>query len=371
MPKVKDIKDGLRQKKVVAQVDWGKGLSTGSTLLNLACSGQPYVGFLPGSFYHVVGDSASGKTFLVLTCMAEAGINKHYKDYRLIFDNAENGALMDMNRFFGPHVAKNLEPPAGNRNNPIYSSTVEEFYYHIDDAVKEGRPFIYVLDSMDALTSSEEEGKFDEKKAAHLKGKETTGSYNTSKPKVNSAYLRRTNNKLREMGSILIVIAQTRDNIGFGSQYTPKTRSGGHAQTFYASLELWSKQRGHIKTSYKGKDREQGIYCEVRVKKNRLSGRDRTIVIPIYHSYGIDDIGSCVDYLVEEKFWKMTDKIIKAKDFYLFELGREEIIQAIMKEDGGRGVREAVADAWAEIEKNIEVDRLPRYGQAVAKENDK
>jgi hypothetical protein len=80
-------------------------LSTGSTLLNLACSGKVSGGFIKGHYYHFVGDSSSGKTFLCLTCLAEAAINPHFDDYQLIHDDAENGSLFDFGKFFGPKMA--------------------------------------------------------------------------------------------------------------------------------------------------------------------------------------------------------------------------------------------------------------------------
>ena len=69
-------------------------VSTGSTLLNLACSDHPRIGFLMGGYYYLVGDSASGKTFLSLTCFAEACINPAFDNYRLIFDGINRRLLL-------------------------------------------------------------------------------------------------------------------------------------------------------------------------------------------------------------------------------------------------------------------------------------
>ena len=76
-------------------------VSTGCTLLNLACTDRPDVGFLKGHYYYLVGDSASGKTWLTLSCFAEASLNPAFKDYRFVFDDVENGALMDIEHYFG------------------------------------------------------------------------------------------------------------------------------------------------------------------------------------------------------------------------------------------------------------------------------
>jgi len=357
-----DLKKQLRKKPKKESLPKEKdGLSTGSTVLNLACSGNPTWGYQRGKYYLLVGDSASGKTFLALSAFAEAGGNKAFDRHRFIYDNGEGGALMDLSRFFGGAVADRLEPPAVSEDGEAtFSTTVEEFYYRLDNALDQGDPFIYILDSMDLLSSEAEWDKFEERKDAWETGKSTTGSYGDGKAKQNSSNLRRVVSRLAETGSILIIIAQTRDNIGFGAQFNPKTRSGGHALRFYATLELWTSQKGHIKSTYKGKQREQGITCSVRVKKNRVTGRDRTADFPIYHSFGIDDVGGCVDYLVEEKYWTETKGKVKAKEFD-YEGSTEGLVQKIEAENREPELKALVAEVFAEIEEACAVKRKARY----------
>lgn len=330
-----------------------KGLSTGSTLLNLACSGQADVGFLPGTYVFLVGDSASGKSFLSLTCLAEAALNPSFKNYRFIYDNAENGALMDIGKFFGQETARRLE-------TATISNTLEGFFYNLDDAFTEARPFIYVLDSMDCLTTEEETDKFSEGKQASRAGKQATGSYGTSKAKANSAGIRRIIPKLKDTGSILIIISQTRDNIGFGSQFNPKTRSGGHALRFYATLEIWSSIRVRIKKTVRGKERQLGIICKAEVKKNRLTGRERSVEIPILHSSGIDDLGSCCDYLIDEGHWSKSGVNVAAGEFD-HKGSRDKLIAKIEDEGREQELRQLVVQVWTEIELASHVPRKRRY----------
>lgn len=354
----------LAPKKLKPHLPYDKGLSSGSTLINLACSGRADVAFLPGYYYLWVGDSGSGKTFITLTTLAEAANNPRYKDYRLIFDQPERGALMDFRRYFGVKMAQRIEPPMrlGNLHPTDFnSSTVEEFYYNVDRAIDKG-PCIYLLDSMDALVPKDDREKFNKGRNAYEKGKvDDKGSYGTAKAKVNSSSLRLVHNRLAENGSILIVISQTRENIGFDAMFNPKTRGGGKALTFYAALELWTSVKGHLKKNVNGKDREQGVVVKVRVKKGRLAGKDRTVEVPIYHSLGIDDLGSCVDYLVEEGHWKEVKGKIEAKEFGT-EGNREALVRYI--EEGGQEglLRETVGKVWAEIEAKCEVKRKNRYG---------
>ena len=336
-------------------------ISTGSTLLNLACTGNWSRGFQKGYYYFLVGDSSSGKTFLTLTCLAEAARKKSFEGYRFIYDNSEGGAHMGIQHFFGSGVAERLEPPKEEDGEPIYSSTIEEFYYHLDDALGQETPFIYILDSMDSLSSAYEHEKFEEHKTAHQKNKQTAGSYGDGKAKINSSNIRRILTPLKESGSILIVINQTRDNLGFG--FEKKTRSGGHALKFYATIEMWSSVKGRIKKTVKGKPRQIGTNCAVTVKKNRFTGRERTINLPIYFSYGIDDVGACVDFLVDEKHWTKKGSKISVPEFASgFESAtRDKVIAHIEETKQQKKLRRIVQAVWNEIDEGCSLKREPRY----------
>lgn len=332
-------------------------LSTGSTLLNLACSDSPHGAYLKGHYYFFVGDSQSGKTWLALSSFAEACRCSDFDDYRLIYDNAEDGALMDMAKFFGKKVASRLEPPAKRHGEPVFSDTVESFYFHLAKAAKQG-PCFYVLDSMDALQTDDDVAKFQESQKAWEEGKEISGTYGMSKAKLNSTRLREALRLIRDTGSILIIIAQTRDNIGFG--FEKKTRAGGHALRFYATLEIWTSVVGKLHKTVRKKQRQLGIMGEARVKKNRVNGKDRSVKIPIYHTYGIDDVGSCIDYLVDEKHWSKNGAKIHAEDLEMTG-SREWLISQIEEKGLEADLRDIVGDVWKEIEDACAVKRKPRY----------
>lgn len=315
------------------------------------------------SLYVTDGYIVTHNSSLTMTCFAEASINPKFNDYQLIYDNSEDGMDMDIEKFFGKRCKDRLRPPAGTVASPKFSTTVEEFYYHIDDVTKKG-PCIYVLDSMDGITSNDEEDKFQEQKAAYNKGKTTTGSYGTSKPKANSARLRVARNKLQETGSILIIVSQSRDNIGFGSQFNPKTHGGGWALTFFSSLKIWYSVRQQIKKTVNGKERDLGIISKLNIVRNRHTGRKGSVEVPIYWSSGLDDIGSCVDFLVDEKHWSQEKEkgVIAARGLDL-SYRREELIQRIQTDGLENDVKAIVADVWAEIERGCSVQRKNRYGE--------
>ena len=349
-------------------------LSTGSTLLNLALSGNPAGGLLKGHYYFMVGDSASGKTFLSMTCFAEAVANRHFKDYRLIYDNIEDGMLMDVERLFNEAVADRIEPPRMDKEGrACFSSTLEEFYYNLDDITAAGKPFIYVLDSMDALFAEADEKKFDQQKKAFRKHQrkeegevakaeekeeKVAGSYGMARAKLNSSSLRKVIKGLRDTNSILIILSQTRQNVG--SMYGGKTRAGGEALRFYATAEIWSSVDHHIKKKVHGKDREVGVQVELKVKKNRQTGKLFTVSTDIYPSYGIDDTGANVDYLVEEEWWALVKQSIVAKEFDL-QATRDKVIMSIEQKDQVDELRAIVGQCWQEIDDACSLSRKKRY----------
>lgn len=342
-------------------------LSSGSTLVNFACSGRADGAFVKGKYSWIVGDSSSGKTWITLNAFAEASINKHFNEYDLILDNVEDGALMNIEKYFGRRLAERLQPPAKtSRGEPVYSRFAEDFYYNLDDrltAVEKGKapPFLYLLDSMDALSSKYELSKFKEKKTEARGGKKAKGDYGDGKAKINSTWIRSMVARFRDTRSILIVLGQTRDNIGAKTVYDPKqTVAGGRALKFYAAWQMWTSVAGRLTKEVNGTKRQIGINARMAIKKNRLTGKEWTVTVPIYWSSGIDDTGSLIDFLIEEKHWETSGSKVFAKDLD-FEGPRIKLIRKIEEEDLEMDLKEIVREVWSDIELNCEVRRKNRY----------
>lgn len=365
---IKKLKEAMRKPEDTssASIPPEDFVSTGSTLLNLACSGKTRNGFARGHYYNVVGDSDTGKTFISLTCLAEASINPEFDDYRFIHDNPEGGALMDIRKFFGPKVLERLEPPNKDEDGePLHSRIVEEFYDNLDRARIVGQPYIYILDSMDVLDTADDEAKANEQKNARVTGKKVAGSFGTSKAKLNKQYLRKALKFVQKSKSILIIISQTSDKIGFGFG-DKKYKSGGHALKFFCALEIWLSLKEKIKKSVKlrpgakPKDRLIGVKTKVRIKRNRITGRDRTIFLSILNTSGIDDMGSCIDFLTEEGYWGVVKGQIKTEEFD-FKGNKEELIQHIQSKNLEDKLRRITGKVWREIEKSLVLERKSKY----------
>lgn len=335
-------------------------LSTGSTLLDLGLSGKILGGIIKGYYYLIVGDSEAGKTWIAHTTLAEASVNKNFDEYRLIYDETtEHGALMDIQHYFGKKLVNRIEPPAKNSDGtPNHSRTVEELYYHLDDAFKIGKPFIYIVDSQDGLSSKDEQEKFDEEKEAFRSDKQTTGTYGDGKAKKHKRGLRLVTGKLKETGSILIILGQSIDNLGFG--FDKKTRAGGKALKYWATAELWTSVREQIKKTIRGKPMQIGTLCKIDIKKDRSTGKRRTVEIPILHGHGIDDVGNCCDYLIDWKHWEKTKGGIDATEFD-FKGSLEKLIEKIESTGGEKELKLLVNKVWNEIEDECVVSRKKKY----------
>lgn len=358
-------------------------LSTGSTCLNLAFSGDIDGGVPKGLYAFYVGDSSAGKTMAAMSLLAEACMNPEFDDYRLIYDPSENGAHMNVAKFFGKKLAARLEPMFGTKEAPGVSSNLEEFYYYLLENLDRG-PCVVVEDSMDALVPEEVE-KNQLAKIVRKKGKrgdgdppeaKAKGSMGVEKAKMNSQLMRKVSNKLAETGSILILLSQTRATIGYGAQFNPRTRSGGDALRFYNRLEVWLSPRDKVKKKVMGKDRVVGMVTRAKMTKNHLTGWENGSVDLVYtRGVGLDDLAGCVRYLILEGHWsgaakpskpkaddgkaKIPPKIVAPE--FAFSGSTEELIAHVQETNQERKLRELVGQVWNTIESQSTPVRKKRY----------
>lgn len=337
----------------------GEYLSTGSSLLNKAFSGRTNGGLRKGLYYLFVGDTNTGKTTMMMTSFAEAAHSPAFDGYELLHINAEHGANMDVAKYFGQKTADRIE-----ETNP---QTLEEFYDYLDAKLDAKVPFVAWVDSMDALIPAAVLKRHKKGRNARAQGEDEKGSFATEKPKINSDRLRAVCSRLKDTNSILVIISQTRQRIGFGAQYDPKTFSGGDALTFYARLQIWTKLKFNLKKKIKGVPRIIGKDIEIRVKKNHITGWEGKIPLRLYKLL-VDDVGGMMAWLIEEGHWSEsrakgsppgTGKI-KAPEFN-FTGTAEKLVQQIETKNQEAKLRKIVHKVWQEIEKQSTPTRKKRY----------
>lgn len=353
-------------------------MPSGSIMLNLACSDSYRAAFQLGRMVNLIGDSNSGKTYLALEMAAQCCLRPEFDGYRIVYDDPEQALSMDIKELFGAELDNRLEFPHYKKKRNVAalgaravhemleldaSETAEDFHFNVLDALEKG-PCIYILDSADALTAEQDDDKIEEMREARLKGNDVTGSYRMAKPKAFSNLLPSIVGMLEESQSFLLIISQTRANIEPGT-FEKRTRSGGKALKFYASHEIWLAVKKSIQQKVKGaSDRNRNVGSEivVKVSKNKLTGKGRTVEFSHRHGYGCDDIQSAIDFLVAEKGGYMTKSGAKITWRETTYNTTNQLIDAIEDNNMEKLLFQDVQKRWLEIEEELKPNRKPKYG---------
>ena len=336
-------------------------IPSGSTLLNCACSGSPLGAYRAGTIITLPGASASGKTMLLFTMFAEMCQSKKFDNYKLIYDDAEEALSINIEKLFGIGALQRIKPPSySNEKESVYSETIQDFQNNILLQIKKEIPFVYALDSLDALSSDEEMEREYKKAILSIKNpeqlKELKGSYNIEKAKIIGQCLRMIRGKLKNTKSLLIIVQQERANIGGGMFQKETITSGGKAPFYYSSHQVWMKR---IK-SLKKNEKKIGNRVKAIVTKNKLTGKERSAEFDIYDDYGIDDIGSQIDFLLQEGQWKKNGIKINAIGLDIIEV-RSKIISQIEKEGLQKELKRITGAVWGQIESELKLNRKAKY----------
>lgn len=335
---------------------------TGSTLLDLLGA------FVFGKIVNLVGDNSTGKTILAIECIVQTffWFLKNMKGFKLKmkYDDAEAGFSFDPKTMYDiDDKHKELLSVFDEENEA--SETVEDFEYNLEkemNNLKDNEYLIYVLDSLDALSSKEEKKRGDQRmkamasKKAGGKEEKVAGTYGMEKQKKLGELFRRLRLKIKKKRCLLIVISQVRENIGimFGEKYK---RMGGKALDFYAAVIWWlavlDKNMKHgIST---------GVTIKAKNKKNKVGKPYRIANINVLFDYGIDDISSNIEYLYElrdEKGKLNKDKIIKwnKKEYTI-----KSLIRHIEKNNLEDELKEKVIQKWIDFEDSISTKRKRKF----------
>jgi recombination protein RecA len=268
---------------------------TGSTLLDLVVGGMPNVyGYAVGKFINIVGDKSAGKTFLANEILASAYHKFSKKQFRWVYDDCEAGYSFDSRSMYGFDIIQDTEN----------STTVEEAFVNISnfaESLKADQFGIYVLDSLDGLTSDEQDEQAADRIKAHNAGKNyDKGTYGMGKPKyLSREFFPQLCGIIQDKNILVIIISQVRENIQPFS-FEKYTRSGGKAMDFYAHTVLWLATLKKISK----KQKPVGVVVKAKTTKSKTPRPFRDCQFSIIFDYGVDNIGSNLDFLYELR----TDK---------------------------------------------------------------
>lgn len=274
-------------------------MRTGCDLLDLLLGGDKGVYGLPfGSILNIIGDKSAGKSFFKNEILAAN--YWRFKD-RLVFhsDDAESGDTFDSERLYGIDLH-----PEEHRIGPKRigdSATVEEMDAKVSlmlSAMEPGQVGIYAIDSLDGLSDATREA-LEAGRLSKLKQDDEVvdpGDYGAQIAKFMSQQFFRTKHKKLDDAQVsVIIVSQIRENMKATTYSQKWTVSCGKALEFYAHTRVFLKTICPIKRG----DRIVGAYVKATTIKSKTPRPYRDVFYSVYFDYGIDNIGSNLDFLFD------------------------------------------------------------------------
>jgi hypothetical protein len=224
--------------------------------------------------------------------------------------------------------------------------TVEYLFEDVQRTLKslKGRPCLYIVDSLDALSDRVEKAK-----------KADEGSYGMQKAKALHALFRRLNGDIESSRMLFMIISQVKDKIGVAFGET-KTRTGGHALDFFASQIMWLAHMGYLHKEIDGVKRAIGIDVRAKIKKNKVGLPFREADFPVLFGYGIDDMTASAEWLIEVGLEGRLEEVEMSKGGYKTRIAK-------LRDRGGfeaKAVRTALGNIVREEWSRIENKFLPK-----------
>ena len=409
---VADIQETILHKKRLNKTI--SYIPTGADLLDILVGGGEGEGYRNGTIVNFVGDKSSGKTFLA--CEVIAAAKNMFKDkLKWIYDDCESGFSFDTTRLYGFEI---MPTTISQRHK---SKTIEDAYCNVREfleALKQGEFGIYVIDSLDGLDSREGKKIADDQFKAFKKAKEgekeekIKGSYRMQKAKyLSDTFFPGLADLIEKKNALLIIISQVRYNVDPMS-FEKFTRSGGKAMDFYCHTVLW------LANIYKmlKKNRAIGVRIKAKNTKSKTPRPYREVFLDVLFDYGIDNIGSSINFLYdlltptgmakekdiklswdnnieytmkqlkeflidnkkENYYRKHINKVLKKIELldwikadetlfsklekqYSVKMSKNELIEYIEKNELQNELKERTVAKWEAIEESIKTKRRPKY----------
>ena len=271
---------------------------TGCEVLDKLIGGNKNVYGIPaGKFINIVGDKSAGKTFLSNEFIAWAHYNLG-KKFKWVYDDCESGYSFNTEELYG------FEIMPDNKEDRVHSENVEEAFCNISkfaNSLDDNEFGIYVLDSLDGLTSEEDDERAEKRLELYEEGKKLDkGTYATNKQRyLSREFFPQLCSVIENKNVLVIIISQVRENIDVFS-FEKFRRNGGKAMDFYAHTVLWLATCKKILK----KETPVGVVVKAKTTKSKTPRPFRECFFSFLYDYGLDNIGTNLDYLFDLR----TDK---------------------------------------------------------------
>jgi recombination protein RecA len=301
-------------------------VSTGCAMLDVAISNRPYGGLPVGRIVEITGLEQSGKSLLSAHLLAET---QKLGGVAVLIDT-ETAVSREFLEAIGVDISKLLYVSADSVEQ-IFDFT-ETIIEKVRETSKD-RLVTIVTDSVAAASSKAE--------LASDYGKD---GYATDKAIIISKAMRKITNMIGRQKILLVYTNQLRQKMNAMPFGDPWTTSGGKALAFHSSVRLRLKGTGQIKMKVGGNDKIVGMKVRAQVVKNRMGPPLRSTDFEIYFDRGIDNYGSWLGVMKDNKVVKQagawytyidteTGEEVKfqSKDFILLMNERVDLREQIYK----------------------------------------
>ncbi len=342
-----DVSRSLKRRKPKSRVEF---LSSGSTTLNLALSGQgSNGGCARGRVLNIVGDGSSGKTLVALElCFwcykmimhVASKIFPKVTKVIIVYNNCEGVMDFPLEKMYGQGFVDSviwLCSPNVEHMGRDYARRLRN--------LNKGEFLLYIVDSWDALGSIAADERFEQ---SIDDDKEMKGSYQLEKQKYASNFFQNICSKLEtnKLDSTFMIVSQVRTKIGV--TFGKKTyRAGGKALDFYTHQVAWIREIEKLRKTKQREKRVYGIVSEVKVERSKVAKPFREAQFTILYDYGLDDIDSMIKYLYGKKKINWEGQAFKTHAAF---------IKHIEDNNLEENLKAAVAEKWQKVEKAFEKD---------------
>jgi recombination protein RecA len=301
-------------------------VSTGCAMLDVAISNRPYGGLPVGRIVELTGLEQSGKSLVSAHLLAET---QKQGGVAVLIDT-ETAVSREFLEAIGVDVSKLLY---------VSADSVEQIFDMTETIIEKVRET-----SKDKLVTIVTDSVAAASTQAELASDYGKDGYATDKAIIISKAMRKITNMIGRQKILLVYTNQLRQKMNAMPFGDPWTTSGGKALAFHASVRLRLKGAGQIKMKVGGQDKIVGMKVRCQVVKNRMGPPLRSTDFEIYFDRGIDNYGSWLKVMKDNKIVKQagawytytdteTGEELKfqSKDFIDIMEERDEIREQIYK----------------------------------------
>jgi len=206
------------------------------------------------------------------------------------------------------------------------SDWAADYAYFLRSTLINNEPILLVIDSIAALTT------LANKDSDATDAKAEMGN----RAKAIDKFLRERNELFNDLGITVILVNQVRAKIGASQYEDPETTPGGKAVAFYASIRIGFYGGKFLKAVIDGEEEEVGREVSIRVKKNKVAPKRKTLSkVPMYFHPGYDkpigfDRYYDIAHILERKgvvFRRKNTAIIRDKDDNMISRGADSFLK--------------------------------------------